>query len=191
MTRGRACAVLLALMPACDEAPAGPLDRETLLALIETRGDARGQARSGTWSASIDLTECTCPDDFPLVCYGSGLPMPLSGSLQLVESDGVLLARTVASPTAPLAAIELLGPLQHDGSFSLGLVQLAQNVGVRSWLHARFDGTFTATATAPDAPSDHAEGTLDVRTHVHLAVPIEGRPQDVVCGASYDIVASR
>ncbi|MBX7082453.1 MAG: hypothetical protein K1X88_24825 [Nannocystaceae bacterium] len=186
----RLAALLLAALPACAESPAGPLDRETLLTLLETHGDARGRDHSGTWSTQFDLVECTCPEDFPLVCYGVELPMPLSGSLQLVQSDGVLLARAVSSPAAPVAPLELLGPLQQDGSFSLALVELAQTVGVSSWVHARFDGAFEPAATA-DAPATHAAGTLEVRTHVHLGVALEGRHQDTVCGATYEIVASR
>lgn len=190
MSRRPAAVALAAMMTVaggCAE-PVGDLDRERLRELARTPGDAVGDGHSGSWTTLFELERCSCPEVAQSFspCVPSELPVPLVGTLSLVESDG-LLASSFAiqlSNGSGLGAT-FSGGIDADGSFVLAAVRHDSTVGLSHDLLGRIDGAFDEDG------GTSFEATLAVRLATSLAVEIEGVPEHIDCRGDYSLTGTR
>ena len=132
--------IALALASGCADEH-GPLHPDTVLELARTKGDARGYAKTATYDAMLTPGSCDCPAVmFGLDAFGSLCTLQLVPeafvTLEVVQNDGTLLVQ--------FEPFELVGPLDDDGTFSLGALDRLQafETGYRA---ARIDGAFEDT----------------------------------------------
>jgi len=127
-------ALLLAAPSIACASDGGPLDADTVAALVRTPGSAEGYARSGLYDATLVPESCDCPAVTGMaLCLLAAVPEAFA-SLEIVQSDGHLLV--------PVELTELVGPLDDDGTFSVGAVDDLTNALVDGHHVARLDGEF-------------------------------------------------
>lgn len=189
--RPAALALALATMGAavggCAD-PVGDLDRERLRELARTPGDAVGDLHSGTWTTLFELERCTCRELAQSFspCVPSEPPVPLIGTLALVEADGLLASSfSLQLSNGNRLGATFSGGVDADGSFVLAAVRHDSTVGVTSDLLSRIDGAFDEDGGAS------FEATLAVRLATSLAVEVEGLPQHLDCRGDYSLTGTR
>lgn len=146
--------------PGCGD-EAGPLDRETVAALARTRGDAQGTSHTGNWAVRFEVTSCTCPAD-TMVCIDPALQEILTGYPRLIEGDGLLVVSAFDSGLfgATVVPAELSGPIDADGTFSVGSVGAGFGLLVELLTIARLDGSFDGDDAFTGVFAQRIEGTL-------------------------------
>lgn len=128
-----AAVVTLAALVGCGSDD-GPLDADTVAGLVRTPGSAEGYARTGLYDATLLPESCDCPAVTGMtLCLLAAVPEAFA-SLDIVQSDGSLVV--------PIEIYELVGPLQDDGTFTVGAVDDLTNALVDGRHIARFDGEF-------------------------------------------------
>lgn len=140
-----------------------PYAAEVVADLARHPGDALGNARSGTYEVGVDPGSCDCPTIGALpLCAPANIAAP--GSVyfaELVEGDGVLLMR--------LVTVELVGAIDGDGSFAIGLVQNLDGLAASGEDIMRVDGELVASATALGGEGYVFEGELVRRLQASIA----------------------
>jgi hypothetical protein len=161
MTRGGlALAVLVA--SGCSEDD-GPLARDTVASLARTPGDAIGYGRTGIYDARLSDAECDCPV-VTLDLIGSAslctldIAMQMNRSIGIAQNDGVMVLR--------VDPVELSGPLDQDGTFSIGAVDSLTLLGGSGVRVSRIDGEFDENGILlgeyrQRIDGDFAEATVD------------------------------
>lgn len=173
---GRAAPVMVALaLAGCGEEN-GPLDPTTIAALSRTRGDALGVTHTGIWAVRFEVVACTCPVSADL-CFDPALLNLISAYAQVVEGDGFLTMSVDSAETQLAFGAELSGPINADGTASVGFVDNGFALNAELLVLGRMDGEFDG----PDAFSgffqQRAKGQYGENT--------------VDCGADLDIDAER
>ncbi len=146
--------------PGCGD-EAGPLDRETVAALARTQGDAQGTSHTGNWEVRFEVTSCSCPAN-TMVCIDPALQDVLAGYARLIEGDGLLVVSASESEMFGLGPFaELSGPIDADGTFSVGSVGAGFGLLVELLTIARLDGSFDGDDAFTGVFAQRIEGTLD------------------------------
>ena len=195
----RAALFALALCACADEA--GRYEAETVIALAQSRGDALGGRHTGNWNMMFTEVECTCDDLYDptddTVVDGCIDPVMLSFvSMRGTEADGRMqlfgALPEVPTPNALSAAIlqlfspvDLLGPLDADGTFALGQVKTNTTTVGSGRVILRMDGTIT------DIVEPSGFGTrAELEGELFAFLSGEALGYSYVCGAQYDIVGT-
>lgn len=159
-----------ALLCACADDP-GPLAISTVAELALAKGDAEGYARSGVYEATLQDSDCDCPGvmiapiqpaDAP--CIG-GIPFV---TFSVVQSDGILLFELQQT-----VALELVGALDVDGTFSLGSVDELSSVAGSGHHVARLDGEFDESGGFSGALAHRYDATIleqELKCSEHLTI---------------------
>jgi hypothetical protein len=196
----RRFALLVLALPACADEP-GRYEAETVIALARSRGDAVGSRHTGNWNLMFSEIECSCdelhePTDDTTVdgCLDPGLLSFFSmrgteadGRMQLFAAlpDGIATNQLQQALVQLLSPLDLLGPLDEDGTFAIGEVKTNTTTIGSGRVILRMDGTIT------DTPDPNGLGTrAELEAELFGFISGDALGYSYTCGVQYDIVGA-